>query len=128
MEELRFVEAPYELCLRRREQPVSPAPDPLRREESDAGTSRPTPVDSSSKVPRKKSYVLLRSPEVGIWSPPADPEYRAAGEKPASAGTVHTLLGDKRLLPPCRGKADMWLVAGGEAVGYGTPVALWEVD
>lgn len=128
MEELRFVKAPYELSLRLREQASPDESEPSGREESGDVPSLPDLGQSSPRTPGRRSYVLLRSPAMGVWSPLAEFEDREAGEKPAGAGTIHTLLGDEKLLPPGRGKAGMWLVADGETVGYGTPVALWEVE
>lgn len=72
--------------------------------------------------------VILRSPGVGRWSADLEGGNNARTlEKGARVGRVHSLLDDEPLFAPCRGRIEKWLVAEGEAVGFDTPLALWEV-
>jgi biotin carboxyl carrier protein len=81
-----------------------------------------------SKAAWKARFILMRSPEVGTWSAAiASEDLSDVLEESAVLGHIRTLVSDEPLHAPCRGRVKKWLVAEGEAVGLGTPLAYWEV-
>ncbi|WP_287153267.1 hypothetical protein [Candidatus Solincola tengchongensis] len=77
--------------------------------------------------PPKTLCLLLRSPEVGIWSEASREEVGEPAEAGTVLGRVIALAGDEALRAPCRGRAAMRLARDGEPVGVGEPLILWEV-
>ncbi len=88
--------------------------------------------DDEGNLPSRSAphtrLMLLRSPEVGIWSA-AIAEGKPGGVYAGGTilGHVRTLLSDEPLIAPCEGKLRKWLVEEGDPVGMGTPLAFWEV-
>lgn len=71
--------------------------------------------------------LVLRSPEVGIWSEAPRGGEREVIEAGAVLGRVIALSGDEVLRTPCRGRIVQHLARMGEPVGVGEPLILWEV-
>ncbi|MDI6831783.1 MAG: hypothetical protein QME88_10690 [Actinomycetota bacterium] len=83
------------------------------------------PLPSSRGESRR--CLLLRSPAVGTWCPPDQGNVPGVENRAPSAGTVHTLLGDEEVIPSRRGRLLLELAERHSLVGFGTPLALWEV-
>lgn len=79
-------------------------------------------------APRTRRCVLLRSPAVGIWRRAAGvaAEERGGG-RTSRAGTVLTVLGEEEVAVPREGRLLVELAEEASLVGYGAPLALWEV-
>ncbi len=106
--------------------PGDPSPSGQDRESRHAlreGGERPLP--SSGRENRR--CLLLRSPAVGTWCPSDRGDVHRGDNRAPSAGTVHTLLDEEEVIPSQRGRLLLELAERHSLVGFGTPLALWEV-
>lgn len=91
---------------------------PIKAGKAGARASRP--------MAEASSCVLLRSPAVGVWEPAVTGE-EGKTCRSAIAGNVHTLLGEEKITAPREGKPLKGIAEKASLVGFGDPLALWEV-
>lgn len=108
------------VCAVRESAAAGAARDPgVRREERSMGPAQAT---------GKRRCVLLRSPAVGLWYPASDGAAAEGGERRTRvAGVVRAILGDEKVAAPSKGRLLMELAAEASLVGFGDPLAFWEV-
>ncbi len=83
---------------------------------------------ATAEEPRaRKRFLVLRSPEVGVWCGDPRGEHDEILEAGAVLGRVLTLAGDELVRVPRGGKAARRLAREGDPVGVGEPLILWEV-
>ncbi|NPV59999.1 MAG: hypothetical protein HPY75_10085 [Actinobacteria bacterium] len=95
---------------------------------SDPGVRREERPMGPAQAPGKRRCVLLRSPAVGLWHPASDgAAAEGGGGKIRVAGVVRAILGDEMVAAPREGRLLLELAEEASLVGFGDPLAFWEV-
>lgn len=95
---------------------------------SDPGVEREERPMGPAQASGKRRCVLLRSPAVGLWYPASDgTAAEGGGSRKRVAGVVRAILSDEKVAAPREGRLLLELAEEASLVGFGDPLAFWEV-